>query len=94
MENTKFSTQFDTLSIASLRGGALESHFSLSKRLEVEFMWASSKLRALIEGDGIVVAPGCYDGLSARLVEAAGFPAVYVTGGGMARSTGIPDTRG
>ena len=54
-------------------------------------MRASPKLRKLIEGDGIVVAPGCYDGLSARLIEAAGFPAVYVTGGGMARSTGIPD---
>ena len=54
-------------------------------------MRASSKLRALIEGDGIVVAPGCYDGLSARLVEAGGFPAAYVTGGGMARSMGIPD---
>ena len=54
-------------------------------------MRASTKLRKLIEGEGIVVAPGCYDGLSARLIEAADFPAVYVTGGGMARSTGIPD---
>ena len=54
-------------------------------------MRASTKLRKLIEGDGSGVAPGCYDGLSARLIEAAGFPAVYVTGGGMARSTGIPD---
>lgn len=54
-------------------------------------MRASTKLRALIEGDDIVVAPGCYDGLSARLVESAGFPAVYVSGGAMARSTGIPD---
>ena len=54
-------------------------------------MRASTTLRKLIEGDGSVVAPGCYDGLSARLIEAAGFPAVYVTGGGMARSTGIPD---
>ncbi|NKB57093.1 MAG: isocitrate lyase [Alphaproteobacteria bacterium] len=54
-------------------------------------MRASTKLRKLIEGDDIVVAPGCYDGLSARLVESAGFPAVYVSGGAMARSTGIPD---
>jgi 2-methylisocitrate lyase-like PEP mutase family enzyme len=28
---------------------------------------------------------------SARLIESAGFPAVYVSGGAMARSTGIPD---
>ena len=54
-------------------------------------MRASTKLRRLIEGDDVVVAPGCYDGMSARLVENAGFPAVYVSGGAMARSTGIPD---
>ena len=54
-------------------------------------MRASTKLRRLIEGDDVIVAPGCYDGLSARLVESAGFPAVYVSGGAMARSTGIPD---
>ena len=54
-------------------------------------MRASTKLQRLIEGDEVIVAPGCYDGLSARLVESAGFPAVYVSGGAMARSTGIPD---
>jgi 2-methylisocitrate lyase-like PEP mutase family enzyme len=54
-------------------------------------MRASTKLRRLIEGDDVIVAPGCYDGLSARLVEGTGFPAVYVSGGAMARSTGIPD---
>jgi 2-methylisocitrate lyase-like PEP mutase family enzyme len=39
----------------------------------------------------IVVAPGAYDGLSARLVEQAGFPAIYASGGAIARSTGVPD---
>jgi 2-methylisocitrate lyase-like PEP mutase family enzyme len=39
----------------------------------------------------MVVAPGAFDGLSARLVEQAGFPAVYASGGAIARSTGIPD---
>jgi 2-methylisocitrate lyase-like PEP mutase family enzyme len=42
-------------------------------------------------GDGIVVAPGVYDGLSARLARHAGFTAVYATGGGIARSMGYPD---
>ena len=32
-----------------------------------------------------------YDGLSARLVRAAGFAAAYATGGGIARSMGYPD---
>lgn len=54
-------------------------------------MRASTRLRNLIASDDIIVAPGCYDGLSARLIESAGFPAIYVSGGATARSTGIPD---
>jgi 2-methylisocitrate lyase-like PEP mutase family enzyme len=38
-----------------------------------------------------VVAPGVFDGLSARLVEQAGFGAVYATGSAIARSCGLPD---
>jgi len=34
-----------------------------------------ARLRALLAGDGIVVAPGAYDALTARLVEQAGFGA-------------------
>ncbi|MCI0545834.1 MAG: isocitrate lyase/phosphoenolpyruvate mutase family protein [Candidatus Rokubacteria bacterium] len=54
-------------------------------------MRPTSALRALIGGDDIVVAPGVYDGLSARLAARAGFAAVYATGGGIARSMGYPD---
>jgi 2-methylisocitrate lyase-like PEP mutase family enzyme len=54
-------------------------------------MRASTALRKLIAGDTIVVAPGVYDGMSARLVQRAGFAAVYATGGGIARSMGYPD---
>src|SRR5262249_6134215 len=42
-------------------------------------------------GGDILVAPGVYDGLSARLTARAGFAAVYATGGGIARSMGYPD---
>jgi 2-methylisocitrate lyase-like PEP mutase family enzyme len=45
----------------------------------------------MLEDQGIVLAPGVYDGLSARLVHAAGFRAAYATGGGIARSMGYPD---
>ena len=48
-------------------------------------------LRTLIAGGEVVVAPGVYDGLSARLAARAGFGAVYATGGGIARSMGYPD---
>ena len=41
--------------------------------------------------ESIVVAPGAYDGLSARLVAAAGFSAVYASGGAIARAAGYPD---
>jgi carboxyvinyl-carboxyphosphonate phosphorylmutase len=52
----------------------------------------SRRLRELLAGDAVVVAPGAYDALSARLVEEAGFPAVYMTGFGTAASLlGRPD---
>jgi 2-methylisocitrate lyase-like PEP mutase family enzyme len=54
-------------------------------------MRATTRLRQLLAGDEILVAPGVYDGLSARLVARAGFPLVYATGGGIARSLGYPD---
>jgi 2-methylisocitrate lyase-like PEP mutase family enzyme len=45
----------------------------------------------MIEGGGIHVAPGAYDGLTTRLVEQAGFDVVYASGGAIARSCGVPD---
>jgi 2-methylisocitrate lyase-like PEP mutase family enzyme len=49
-------------------------------------------LRTLLDADEPVLAPGAYDGLSARLVEAAGFHAAYLTGFGTAASMlGRPD---
>lgn len=40
-------------------------------------------LRHRIENEGILVAPGAYDALSARMVAEAGFEAVYLTGSGV-----------
>jgi len=54
-------------------------------------MRASTQLRELLHAGDVVVAPGVWDGLSARLVARAGFPAAYATGGGIARSMGYPD---
>ena len=55
-------------------------------------MTRARKLRELLAGDRIVTAPGAYDAWSARMVEAAGFPAVYVTGYGVSASVlGAPD---
>ncbi|WP_020106560.1 oxaloacetate decarboxylase [Nocardia sp. 348MFTsu5.1] len=50
------------------------------------------RLRQLIESGRPVLAPGAYDALSERLVEAAGFGAAYMTGFGTAASLlGRPD---
>ena len=54
-------------------------------------MRATTKLRQLLASGRTVVAPGVFDGLSARLTEQAGFAAVYASGGAIARSAGIPD---
>ena len=54
-------------------------------------MRAITKLLALLNSGEITVAPGAYDGLSARLVEQAGFSAIYASGGAIARSAGVPD---
>jgi len=55
-------------------------------------MRATTKLRQMLQAPGLIVAPGAYDGFSARLIEAAGFPAVYMTGAGTAASSlGQPD---
>lgn len=49
-------------------------------------------LRALLAAPGLIVAPGCYDVITARLIEHAGFPAAYLTGSGVSLSaTGLPD---
>ena len=48
-------------------------------------------LRRLIAQGGYTMVPGAYDTLTARLVEQAGFAAVYLTGGGYSRASGYPD---
>lgn len=49
-------------------------------------------LRRLLQEPGILVAPGVYDGITARLVGEAGFPVAYQSGAGVAASaTGNPD---
>src|SRR5436189_5132050 len=49
-------------------------------------------LRRLVETKNGLVVPGAYDGVSAKLVERAGFPAVYMTGYGTSASRlGLPD---
>jgi 2,3-dimethylmalate lyase len=55
-------------------------------------MSVRAHLRHLVAGPDLIVAPGAYDALSARLIAQAGFPAAYMTGFGTAASMlGQPD---
>lgn len=54
-------------------------------------MNARTQLRKLLSAPRYLIAPGAYDTLTARLVQAAGFDAVYLTGGGYSRANGYPD---
>jgi carboxyvinyl-carboxyphosphonate phosphorylmutase len=53
---------------------------------------SGATLRARLDAGEMVLAPGCYDALGARLIEEAGFPAAYMTGfGTSAARLGRPD---
>jgi 2-methylisocitrate lyase-like PEP mutase family enzyme len=55
-------------------------------------MHGRERLRELLREPGIVVAPGAYDALSARLVAEAGFEAVYIGSYATAAAAfGLPD---
>ncbi|MEK7217112.1 MAG: isocitrate lyase/PEP mutase family protein, partial [Chloroflexota bacterium] len=49
-----------------------------------------ARLRVLLRG-GMVLAPFVYDGLSARIAEAAGFECLYLSGFGSSMAKGFPD---
>lgn len=52
----------------------------------------AKQLRTLLARPKLLVAPGCYDALSAKLVQEAGFDAAYMTGFGTSASVlGMPD---
>lgn len=50
-----------------------------------------TSLRERLARPGIVIAPGAYDAIGARMIEQAGFEAVYMTGAGTSMARGFPD---
>jgi 2-methylisocitrate lyase-like PEP mutase family enzyme len=51
----------------------------------------TAQLRELLKGPEMVLAPFVYDCLQAKVAEAAGFKAIYMTGFGTAAARGFPD---
>ena len=53
---------------------------------------ATTRLRELIQRGPTLYVPGCYNAMSGRVLEAAGFEAIYMSGYGTSLSlTGLPD---
>src|SRR5688572_16455588 len=53
---------------------------------------ASTRLRELVARGPTLYVPGCYNAMSAKVLEGAGFEAIYMTGYGTSLSlTGQPD---
>ena len=55
-------------------------------------MRTTTRLRQLLNSGRTIVAPGCYNALTAKILDAVGFPALYMTGYGTSLSLlGMPD---
>lgn len=53
----------------------------------------ADRLRALLARPGLIVTPSCFDALSARMIERAGFPLAFMSGFAVsAARLGLPDT--
>ncbi len=54
-------------------------------------MKATTRLRRMLNSDGLIVAPFVLNALHAKIAETVGFEAVYMTGAGTAAERGFPD---
>lgn len=54
-------------------------------------MAPAHRLRTHLREGGLLIAPGAYDGITARMVAQAGYGAVYMTGAGVSAAHGFPD---
>jgi 2-methylisocitrate lyase-like PEP mutase family enzyme len=53
---------------------------------------ATTRLRALLKEPAPLILPGCFNAMSARILEHAGFPALYMSGYGTSLNLlGLPD---
>jgi len=54
-------------------------------------MSKGGRIRELLKQDGIIVVPGCYDALSARIIESCGFDMTMLGGYSMGATTGLTE---
>ena len=72
-------------------GTLAASEEELDSHLADSHMRRTTRLRRMLEGDGMVVAPFCLNAFHAKTAETVGFDAVYMTGFGTAAERGYPD---
>ena len=77
--------------VAIVKGSKRRTIYEERGSTEQRMMGLRKKLKELLSRKRLLVAPGAFDGLSARLAEEAGFEALYLSGGAVARSMGVPD---
>ena len=58
---------------------------------EANKMKTTSLLKQMLNDKNTYIAPGIFDGITARLAEQTGFDVIYASGGAIARSCGFPD---
>src|SRR6266849_2875756 len=78
-------------SLAAGRAGICNSVHPGGAFMAVQIPSAAARLRQLLAQNGLLIAHGAYDCISARTIEQAGFSAVYMTGAGTAATLGYPD---
>lgn len=54
-------------------------------------MTRAHQLRSHLRSEKMLIVPGAYDGITARLVAQAGFDAIYMSGAGVSVARGYPD---
>ncbi len=54
-------------------------------------MTQAARFRELLRQSGMIVAPGVYDGITAKLTEQAGYSTVYMSGAATSMARGYPD---
>ena len=54
-------------------------------------MTQAARFRKLLRRDGMIIAPGAYDCITARIIARSGFDCVYMTGAGTAATLDYPD---
>jgi len=57
-------------------------------------MKKTNLLKLSLAQDGLIVAPGAYDSLSAKIIEQAGFKAVFLSGFGLSASFTMTKMKG